>query len=67
MPIDMNAVKKIMIKKNINNSDLAEKMKVTPGRVSKMLNNNVKSYRVNTIHSLAAALEVETDEILKED
>ncbi|MDU3581116.1 MAG: helix-turn-helix transcriptional regulator [Clostridium butyricum] len=67
MPLDINAVKKIMIKKNINNADLAEKMNVTPGRVSKLLNNNVSSYRINTIHSLASALDVEADEILKED
>ncbi|APF22117.1 helix-turn-helix domain-containing protein [Clostridium butyricum] len=67
MSLDIKAVKRIMIKKNINNLNLAEKMKVTPGRVSKILNDNVKRYRVNTIHSLAVALEVEADEILKED
>ena len=66
MPVDMYAVKKIMIDKNISHSDLAKKMGVTQGRVSNMLSGKTNRYRVGTIHSLATALEVDVKDIFKE-
>lgn len=67
MPVDIYAVKRIMIDKNISHSDLAKKMEVTPGRISNMLSGRTKRYRVSTIHSLATALGVSTKEIFKEE
>lgn len=66
MPIDRQAVKKIMISKNITNEELAEKLKVSKGRISNILNKDVGNSRVETITKLANALDVEPLEIVKE-
>lgn len=67
MPIDRRAVKKIMITKGITNEDLANKLNVTKGRISNILNQDVNNSRVSTITKLANALEVEPLEIVKEE
>jgi transcriptional regulator with XRE-family HTH domain len=67
MPINIDAVKKIMLNKGIAPSDLAEKMKVSRSRVSRILNDETSSSQIKTIHSLATALEVNPTEILKEE
>lgn len=67
MPINIDAVKKIMLTKGIGPSDLAEKMKVSKSRVSRILNDETPSSRIKTIHSLANALDVNPTEILKEE
>lgn len=67
MPIDRRAVKKIMITKGITNEDLANKLNVTKGRISNILNQDVNNSRVSTITKLANALEVEPLEIVREE
>lgn len=67
MPIDRQAVKKIMISKGVTPEKLAKKMGVTTGRVSNILNKEVENSRIGTITKLAKALEVEPLEIVKEE
>ena len=67
MPIDRQAIKRIMISKGITNDDLAKKLNVTKGRVSNLLNKEVSTSRVSTITKLAKALKVEPLEIVKEE
>lgn len=67
MPININEIKKIMYNKGINRVELAERMKVSKSRISRILNGEVANSQNKTIHSLATALEVEPEDILKED
>ena len=67
MPINIDAINKIMLSKGMNQVDLAKKMKVTKSRVSRILSNEVSNSQHKTIHSLATALEVNPEDILKED
>lgn len=68
MPINISAVKKIMLEKGINQNDLAETMEVSKSRVSRILNENETSSRqIKTIYSLAKALDVNPTDILKEE
>lgn len=67
MSLDIKNIKRLMLKKCINNRELAKKMNVTPGRVSNILNARSKTCRIGTICSLAKALDVEVEEIYKED
>lgn len=67
MPLNVQAVKKIMIQKGITNKMLSERMNVTLGRVSNILNKETKSSRVETIGKIAKALEVEPLDIVKEE
>lgn len=67
MPINIEAINKIMLNKGMNQVDLAKKMNVTKSRVSRILSDEVSNSRISTIHSLATALEVKPEDILKED
>ena len=67
MPLDIVKVKKIMIKKNISNIELAKKMNVTQGRVSNLLNQKARTCRPSTLNSLANALDVDVEEIYMEE
>ena len=64
--LDIIKIKKLMISKNMSNHDLAEKMEVPDSRVSKILNQQSKRNRFQTVYNLAKALDCEIDEILKE-
>lgn len=64
MPINVDKVKEIMFEKQITKSELAKKLNVTNSRVSKILKNDVETYREKTLFSLAKALEVEPKEII---
>jgi len=66
MPINIKAVKKIMINKGIVPGDLAEKMNLSKSRISRLLNEDVPNSQIKTIHSLAKALDVKPEDILKE-
>jgi len=67
MPINIKAVKKIMIDNSMTLDDLAEKMKVSKSRVSKILNDSTSNSQFKTIYSLAKALKVKPSEIVKEE
>ncbi len=67
MPINTKAVKKIMINNCMTPDDLAEKMKVSKSRVSKILNDESSNSQFKTIYSLAKALKVKPSEIIKEE
>jgi transcriptional regulator with XRE-family HTH domain len=67
MPIDRQAVRKIMISKEITPEKLAKKMKVSKGRVSNILNKDVENSRIETITKLAKALDVNPLDIVKEE
>jgi transcriptional regulator with XRE-family HTH domain len=67
MPINIEAINKIMLNKGMNQVDLAKKMNVTKSRVSRILSDEVSNSQIKTIHSLATALGVEPVDILKED
>jgi len=67
MPINIEAINKIMLSKGMNQVDLAKKMNVTKSRVSRILSDEVSNSQIKTIHSLAIALEVNPEDILKED
>ena len=65
VPIDNKAVRTIMLTKRISLQDLADKTKLSKARVSTILNSK-SNLRNETITKIAAALEVEPVEILKE-
>lgn len=65
MPLNRQAVKKIMISKGITNAELAEKLGITTSGVSNLLNREVPTSRIKTISQLAKALDVEPLEIVK--
>lgn len=67
MPLNIDAVKNIMLNKGIAPSDLADTMKVSKSRISRILNDETSSSRIKTIYSLANALGVKPAEILKEE
>ena len=49
MPINIKAVKKIMINKGIVPGDLAEKMNLSKSRISRLLNEDVPNSQIKTI------------------
>lgn len=67
MPINIKAVKKIMINNNMTPDDLAKTMKVSKSRVSKLLNDSSSNSQFKTIYSLAKALKVKPSEIVMEE
>ncbi|WP_271814547.1 helix-turn-helix domain-containing protein [Clostridium beijerinckii] len=67
MPINIKAVKKIMINNGMTPDDLAKTMKVSKSRVSKLLNDSNSNSQFKTIYSLAKALKVKPAEIIKEE
>jgi transcriptional regulator with XRE-family HTH domain len=67
MPIDIVKVKELMLDKGLNQIDLAEKSKISKGRLSQILNGKTQTNQIKTIHSIANGLGVKPSEIIKED
>lgn len=67
MPINIKAVKKIMIDNSMTPEDLAKKMNVSTSRVSKLLNDTTSNSQFKTIYTLAKALKVKPAEIIKDE
>lgn len=67
MELDFKKVNILMIKKNMRNKDLAKRLNVGESTVSKLLNGSSKKPRKDTIFNLSKALEVDVEEIIKED
>lgn len=65
MPIDAMLIRKIMLEKDINLNELAEKTNLSKSRISKILNSNA-NLRNETIKKIAKALKVRPIDIVKE-
>ena len=67
MPIDKDKLIKTMIDKKKNISKLAEESKVSKSQISRLMNENTKTIRLDTLGKIAGALGVDYKDLLKEE
>lgn len=67
MALNILKIKEIMLKKGMNQTEIAKKSKIQKSTVSKILSGKTKKTNIKTIHNIAKALEVDPIEITKED
>lgn len=66
MPIDKEKLKSAMISNNMNMSKLAEESKVSKSQISRLIKEDTKMIRLDTLGKIAKALDVDYKELLKE-
>lgn len=66
MPIDKEKLKSAMINNNMNMSKLAEESKVSKSQISRLIKEDTKMIRLDTLGKIAKALDVDYKELLKE-
>ena len=66
MPIDKEKLKSAMINNNMNMSNLAEESKVSKSQISRLIKEDTKMIRLDTLGKIAKALDVDYKELLKE-
>lgn len=66
MPIDKEKLKSAMINNNMNMSKLAEESKVSKSQISRLIKEDTKTIRLDTLGKIAKALDVDYKELLKE-
>ena len=67
LPIDKDKLIKTMIDKKKNISKLAEESKVSKSQISRLMNENTKTIRLDTLGKIAGALGVDYKDLLKEE
>lgn len=65
MTLDFKKIRMLMVKKNMLIKDLAVKMGITPGGVSKLFNRVVTAHSNKTINKVAKALGVNVEDVIK--
>ena len=66
MPIDKNKLVAAMINKEMNMSDLAEKSQVSKSQISRLMSEDTKKIRTDTLGKIANALGIDYKLLLKE-
>ena len=66
MPIDKDKLTAAMIKNKMNMSKLAEESEVSKSQISRLIKEDTKTIRLDTLGKLAKALDVDYKELLKE-
>ena len=66
MPIDKEKLKSAMINNNMNMSKLAEESKVSKSQISRLIKEDTKTIRLDTLGKIAKALDVDYKEEQKE-
>ena len=67
MPIDKDKLTAAMIKNKMNMSKLAEESEVSKSQISRLMNENTKTIRLDTLGKIAGALGVDYKDLLKEE
>ena len=67
MPIDKDKLTAAMIKNKMNMSKLAEESEVSKSQISRLMNENTKTIRLETLGKIAGALGVDYKDLLKEE
>ena len=67
MPIDKEKLKSAMINNNMNMSKLAEESKVSKSQISRLIKEDTKMIRLDTLGKIAGALGVDYKDLLKEE
>ena len=67
MPIDKIKLTEAMIEKEMNMSDLAKKSEVSKSQISRLMKEDTKTIRLDTVGKIAKALDVDYKDILKEE
>ena len=67
MPIDKDKLTAAMIKNKMNMSKLAEESEVSKSQISRLMNENTKTIRLDTLGKIAGALGGDYKELLKEE
>ena len=66
LPIDKDKLTAAMIKNKMNMSKLAEESEVSKSQISRLMNENTKTIRLDTLGKIANALEIDYKALLKE-
>ena len=66
MPIDKEKLTASMIKNKMNMSKLAEESEVSKSQISRLIKEDTKTIRLDTLGKLAKALDVDYKDLLKE-
>ena len=67
LPIDKDKLTAAMIKNKMNMSKLAEESEVSKSQISRLMNENTKTIRLDTLGKIAGALGVNYKDLLKEE
>ena len=67
MPIDKDKLTAAMVKNKMNMSKLAEESEVSKSQISRLMNENTKTIRLDTLGKIAGALGVNYKDLLKEE
>ena len=67
LPIDKDKLTAAMIKNKMNMSKLAEESEVSKSQISRLMNENTKTIRLDTLGKIAGALGVDYKDLLKEE
>ena len=67
MPIDKIKLTEAMIEKEMNMSDLAKKSEVSKSQISRLMKEDTKKIRLDTLGKIAKALDVDYKDLLKEE
>ena len=67
MPIDKEKLKSAMINNNMNMSKLAEESKVSKSQISRLIKEDTKMIRLDTLGKIAKALDIDYKDLLKEE
>lgn len=63
MPLNVEKLNELLIKKNLNYSDLAEKANISKTQISRIVNKDNPKVQLKTISALSEALEVPYKEL----
>lgn len=67
MPIDITKINNLLIEKGLNYSDLAEKSGVSRAQISRIINSKSSRSNTKTISKIVKALDVDYEDICKEE
>lgn len=67
MPIDKIKLTEAMIEKEMNMSDLAKKSEVSKSQISRLMKEDTKKIRLDTLGKIANALEIDYKALLKDE
>ena len=67
MPIDKIKLTEAMIEKEMNMSDLAKKSEVSKSQISRLMKEDTKKIRLDTLGKIANAFEIDYKALLKDE
>lgn len=67
MPLNIERLNELLVEKNLNYSELAEKANISKTQISRIVNKNNRKVQLKTISALCNALDVEFKELYMKD